>query len=168
MKKVIKLIKNNILGFIIGAIIFTGVGVSAATYLYNSNQVSYSNSNSSVTDVKGALDELYKLSANSVDVSEILSSVETGINSPVTVYNYSYSFGSAWQGETVTGSYDVVNTGLYKVTSTADNTNYSTGIHYIENGTTVYATSRNNSADAGSSSHTISASLKVEKIYTID
>lgn len=59
MKKTIKLIKNNILGFIIGAVIFTGVGVSAATYLYSSNQISYSNSNSSVTDVKGAIDELY-------------------------------------------------------------------------------------------------------------
>ena len=73
MKKVIKLIKNNtLLGIIIGGIIFGSIGVGAAAYLYSSNQISYSNSNSSMTNVKEALDDLYNLTnignATSADI----------------------------------------------------------------------------------------------------
>ncbi len=54
-----KFIKNNILGFILGAIIFGG-GVYAATLL-DSKDVTYTPSDSSfnVSNVNGALDELY-------------------------------------------------------------------------------------------------------------
>lgn len=34
--------KKTFIGIIIGGIVFSGVGVVAATYLYNANQISYS------------------------------------------------------------------------------------------------------------------------------
>ena len=55
MKKIlIQLRHNTLFGIIIGGIIFGAIGVSAVTYLYKSDQVSYGNS-----DVKSALNELY-------------------------------------------------------------------------------------------------------------
>lgn len=51
---VLKIIKNNIFGIIIGGILFGTIGVAATTYLYSSNQVSYKDSN-----VDEALNELY-------------------------------------------------------------------------------------------------------------
>lgn len=63
-KKILKLLKNNIFCFIIGGIMLGTVGVGATTYLFQSNQVSYTKEGSNVTDVKGALDELYSLSVS--------------------------------------------------------------------------------------------------------
>ena len=65
MRKVIKLIKNNILGFIIGVLMTSSVGVIAAT-LYYSNQVSYTPSDTSwnVDNVEKALNELRSSSVN--------------------------------------------------------------------------------------------------------
>ena len=80
MKKMLNLIKNNTLfGIIIGGIIFGSIGVGATAYLYNSNEVSYSNSNSSSTNVKEALDELYTQSENKsfkikIDLTSIVQS----------------------------------------------------------------------------------------------
>lgn len=62
--------KKIIIGIIIGISISGIVGVSAAT-LYYSNKVSYSNENSSVTDVKTALDELYSLTKSGTNKSAI-------------------------------------------------------------------------------------------------
>ena len=52
--------KKNILGIIIGGVIFGSLGVCAATY-FPSNNVTYENKNSGLksTDVQGAIDELY-------------------------------------------------------------------------------------------------------------
>ena len=58
-----KIIKNNIFGFIIGGVLFSTVGVSATIYLYYSDQVSYNNENTTATDVKAALDNLYELTS---------------------------------------------------------------------------------------------------------
>ena len=65
MKKIGKLIKNNIIGFVIGVII-SGAGVYAATVA--SSSVSYSNtsSGSSATTVKAALDELYTMAKTKI------------------------------------------------------------------------------------------------------
>ena len=60
MKKKIKLTKSHLICFILGALIFGVVGVSAATY-FPSNNVTYDNKTSGLksTDVQGAIDELY-------------------------------------------------------------------------------------------------------------
>ena len=54
-------LKTNLIGFIIGVIIFGGLAVYAAV-TFPGNEVSYDNSSSglSSTNVKGAIDELYK------------------------------------------------------------------------------------------------------------
>ena len=61
IKKIGKFIRNNILGFIIGVIVSTTVGVGAAT-MFTSSDVVYDNSSSggSSQTVQGALDELYE------------------------------------------------------------------------------------------------------------
>ena len=66
LKKIGKIISNNILGFIIGAIVFGSVGVYAATTIASSI-VTYDNSTSggSSTNVQGAVDELYNLANTS-------------------------------------------------------------------------------------------------------
>ena len=59
MKKIIKFFKNNFLGFIIGVVLCSSIGVIAATI--QSNSVSYTtNKNSSITNVKQAVDDLYE------------------------------------------------------------------------------------------------------------
>ena len=54
-------LKTNLIGFIVAVIIFGGIAVYAAV-TFPSNEVSYDNSSSglSSTNVKGAIDELYK------------------------------------------------------------------------------------------------------------
>ena len=56
MKKILKIIKGNILGFIIGAILFGCIGTVVATTILSST-VSYTNNNQ--TTVEGALNDLY-------------------------------------------------------------------------------------------------------------
>ena len=60
VEKVQKFFKRNILGIIIGGLIFGTAGVYAATY-FPSGDVTYDNTESglSSTDVQGAIDELY-------------------------------------------------------------------------------------------------------------
>ena len=63
MKNVIKILKDNMLGFVIGAILFGGIGTILATTILSST-VNYTNNNQ--TTVEGALNELYS-KANMVD-----------------------------------------------------------------------------------------------------
>jgi hypothetical protein len=56
IRKIVKIIKDNILGFIIGAILFGGIGTVVATTILSST-VSYTNNDQ--TTVESALDELY-------------------------------------------------------------------------------------------------------------
>ncbi len=60
-----RIFKNRIFIFVMTALIFCTIGVSAATY-FPSNQVTYDNKTSGLksTDVQGALDELYGVCAN--------------------------------------------------------------------------------------------------------
>ena len=60
-----KIIKNNILGFILG-IILTSTTTFAATILFQSNQVRYDNTTSGLTatDVQDAIDEIYSFTNN--------------------------------------------------------------------------------------------------------
>ena len=80
MKKIKKFIKNNIFGFILGALIFGTGGVLAATYCASS-EVSYDNTESGMqsTDVQAAIDELYEL-ANTVQIggTKLPTSSENG------------------------------------------------------------------------------------------
>ena len=66
-RKIIKFIKNNLLGFVIGGLIFGSVGVIADTII-NSSNVAYKTST-----VKGALDELYQLADVKADVTDLKS-----------------------------------------------------------------------------------------------
>jgi len=56
MKKLLN--KNSIFCFILGGLIFGSIGIYAAS-MYNSNDITYSNKNFGVTNVKDALDNLY-------------------------------------------------------------------------------------------------------------
>ena len=60
MKNVIKILKDNMLGFILGAILFGGIGTVVATTILSSS-VSYTNNNQ--TTVESALNELYNQSS---------------------------------------------------------------------------------------------------------
>ena len=62
MEKIIKIVKNNIFGFILGGILFGTIGVIASNQLASSS-VYYDNSTSggSSNTVSGAIDELYDL-----------------------------------------------------------------------------------------------------------
>ena len=78
--KVKTFIKDNLKSFVIGGLIFTIIGVCAAV-TFPSSEVSYDNSESglSSTNLKGAIDELYKrCTANpALDVIEDLVSTNT-------------------------------------------------------------------------------------------
>ena len=60
-EKIIEFSKNYLIGFIISGIIFTGISVYALTF--SSDDVSYDNKTSGLqaTNVKAAIDEIYKL-----------------------------------------------------------------------------------------------------------
>ena len=64
-----KIIKNNLLGFILGAIIFSGVS-SVIAYSIASKDIEYDNSNSGIeaTNLQDAMDELDGKIANKIDI----------------------------------------------------------------------------------------------------
>ena len=68
MKKKLKFTKSHLICFILGALLFGLVGVSAAT-VFPSNNVTYDNTKSglSSTDVQGAIDELYNSCSSSMN-----------------------------------------------------------------------------------------------------
>ena len=66
-----KFIKNNIIGFILGSIIFGSIG-SAVAYNYNAKDVSYKN-----TNVEDALKDLYDGKVNFNDL-ELIRNANTG------------------------------------------------------------------------------------------
>ena len=72
MKKIRKIIKNNILGFVIGGILFGTIGVVCAATYFPSNDVTYDNKSSGMkaTDVQSAIDELYTTCANPPSISD--------------------------------------------------------------------------------------------------
>lgn len=67
-----KIIKNNLLGFIVGAVIFSGITVLATQYLasdisFTPKDTTWKKSNGeNITNVKEAIDELYTKSNNSI------------------------------------------------------------------------------------------------------
>jgi len=67
MKKIIKFIRSNILGLLVGLSLCLN-GVIIAENMITSEQVSYSNDKTSETTVKGNLDELF----SAVDINERL------------------------------------------------------------------------------------------------
>ncbi len=72
MKKIFKFVKQNIIGFIIGGIVFGSLGVYAAGVIA-ANEVTYSNASSglSSTNVKGALDELNTKATEKIEEAEM-------------------------------------------------------------------------------------------------
>lgn len=83
-------IRNNIFGFILGALIFGSIGVYAAS-LYSSSDVTYKN-----TTVEAALNELYSIPkgiTSNVTLEEIARTTDTVSNTTITnVNNYKYYF----------------------------------------------------------------------------
>ena len=63
MKRVMKFVKQNIIGFVLGLVLM-GVGVVTAANIVPATGVTYSNDSSSVTNVNEALDELFSMTAN--------------------------------------------------------------------------------------------------------
>ena len=59
--KIKRIIKNNLLGFVIGAIVFSSIGIVAATTLGPSDYWFETTKNSNVENVEDALDDLYTL-----------------------------------------------------------------------------------------------------------
>lgn len=82
MKKVFKKInKKFIFGFILGALIFGTIGVSAATY-YASKDVSYDNASSGMSsdNVQDAIDELYQIANTKPAIDKVTELVSTNTN----------------------------------------------------------------------------------------
>lgn len=79
--KIKQVIKNNIFGFILGALIFGTIGVSAATY-YNSKDVTYDNKTSGMSsnNVQDAIDELYQIANPPAAIDTIKDLVSTNTN----------------------------------------------------------------------------------------
>ena len=77
MKKIKEFSKKYLIGFFIGLILFTVVGVYATTY-FPSNQTTYDNSASglSSTNVQGAIDELYNVCFPPTAGDSILDNVD--------------------------------------------------------------------------------------------
>ncbi len=77
MKKIKEFSKKYLIGFFIGLILFTVVGVYATTY-FPSNQTTYDNSASglSSTNVQGAIDELYNVCFPPTTGDTILDNVD--------------------------------------------------------------------------------------------
>ena len=73
IKKIIFLLKNNIFGFVLGAILFSGIGYVVAAGI-SSSSISYTNSkNSSVDNIEEALDDLYIKSSSWTPGSSVSS-----------------------------------------------------------------------------------------------
>lgn len=74
--------KNNIkffLGFLIGGIMFGGIGIYAASLSFASGDVDHIKSDGTKTDVRTALNDLYALANNSNSVStHLIGSFSTG------------------------------------------------------------------------------------------
>lgn len=66
---------------IISMIVSSGITVYAASYLYNSSDVSYDNTTSKLSsdNVQGAIDELYCAANNYSEVNEALSNLQTKV-----------------------------------------------------------------------------------------
>ena len=62
-----RIIKNNLLGFIIGAIVFSSIGIVAATTLGPSDYWFKTTKNSNVENVEDALDDLYSKTVDLID-----------------------------------------------------------------------------------------------------
>lgn len=85
MKKVINVIKQNILGFIIGSCIFGSISVYAASPIFSSKDVEYTNNNMNATNVQSAIDELNDKLVNPITpanatASQILSGQTAWVN----------------------------------------------------------------------------------------
>lgn len=82
IKQVIKKANNKfIFGFILGALIFGTIGVSAATY-YASKDVSYDNNASGMSsdNVQDAIDELYQIANTKPAIDKVTELVSTNTN----------------------------------------------------------------------------------------
>ena len=137
MKKVKQIIKNNILGFILGAVIFGGVGVYAATTI-SSSSVTYGN-----TTVSATLDDLIsKTKVGTATAAQILSG-KTALVQGSTVTGTMTNRGAVTSSLNAGGSYTIpagYHNGSGKVTanSLASQTSATATAEDIASGKTAY------------------------------
>ena len=84
------------------------------------------------------------------------------------VYNYSNSFTSAWNGESLSGNYKVPNEGIYKISSSyspSGSRTHNNGTYHLLKDTTVKTIATNNNSDGVNTK--VSVSLKIDCIYSI-
>ena len=88
LEKEMKFLKNNlkiIIGFILGIILFAGIGVYA-TYNYFANEIGYKKADGTIISVGKALNELYGKSSfingdeNAREIISLLGSIDTNMN----------------------------------------------------------------------------------------
>ena len=109
-KNAIKLSKSTLLLVLLVAVLSGLVGATAAVRIYNSNEITYDNSNSriSATDVQGAIDELYAEATTYQNLSNRVSSleeknvVESGSYSGWTYKKYADGTAEMWKVASVT------------------------------------------------------------------
>ena len=75
-----KIIKNKLFIFITMTIIFSGIGIYAAT-TYKASDIVYSPSNGTATNVNEALNELYKMKNNNIDINTYTSNFKIAVSS---------------------------------------------------------------------------------------
>lgn len=122
MKKIIRTNFKVILAFILGGLIFSGIGIYAASLSFASGDVDHTKSDGTKTNVKAALNELYDLSKNA-------GTVEVFAN--MTVLNTAY--------KTLTFTNEKANTKYLLITSANStglgNCRIRAGINTITNAT---------------------------------
>ena len=109
-----KINKHDIMIFFLGGIIFSCISVSAGAVLL-SKSISYSNSNSSVTNVGDALDELYEKAKCSFDVGYTFDFDYTGSEQKFGLPCVGYYKLEAWGAQGGTQSSNVGGYGGYSV-----------------------------------------------------
>lgn len=131
-------LKGTLFGFLLGTLVFGGMGVVAVTL--NASQIKYtpSNSNFAATNAKEALDEIYKLTDSDIYLGNVTSG-ETFLKTMKDLYEsagYSLRLDNITTGSVMFGNIDFSN--IKTITFGAKAIFSSTPVqNYLYDGTTV-------------------------------
>lgn len=154
MKKIIRTNFKVILAFILGGLIFSGIGIYAASLSFASGDVDHIKNDGTTTTVEEALNELYAKSESgkvidlgtgtSFDVSSYSGYQNFTVNNFLIIPSVSKS-GSARGGGTEEGSYGHT---LSTSTTLTPSYNASTGVYQVKCRLYAHAQFRNHSGDS--------------------